>query len=103
MPSAPQPFGRDGDLVALVTLLRNGQRWRDGRLVSSSCPSQEEICTALGWPPPHDPSWAAVPATLCPLCDHQHHGQPCTEYIMRKSSMTRRPAAATSPRRPPLK
>ena len=94
----PQPFGRDGDLVALATFLRDGQWWRDGRLVSSSCPSQAEICTALGWPPPHDPAWAAMPTPPpCPTCDHRQHGQPCNEHVMREDRYGPVPCGCKAP------
>ncbi|MFF8992605.1 hypothetical protein ACF09H_22245 [Streptomyces sp. NPDC014983] len=48
----------DEALQNLAAFLRDGQRWRAGRLVSSSCPSQADICAALGWPPPWNTAWA---------------------------------------------
>ncbi|SCF87328.1 hypothetical protein GA0115259_103995 [Streptomyces sp. MnatMP-M17] len=57
--TAPPPTSTvDEPLHALAALLRSGQQWKAGRLVSSSCPSQADICAALGWPPPWDAAWA---------------------------------------------
>lgn len=58
-PSLTAPL--DDPLHALAAFLRSGQRWKAGRLVSSSCPSQADICAALGWPPPWGAAWAPAP------------------------------------------
>ncbi len=63
-PSTSAPAPQFGALLALAALLRDGQRWSAGRLVSSSCPSQADLCAALGWPPPWDTAWAPAAPTL---------------------------------------
>ncbi|GAA2107842.1 hypothetical protein [Streptomyces synnematoformans] len=52
---ADRAYARSAGLDRLAQVLRDGQQWRDGRLVSEHRLGPDEIRAALGWGPPTPP------------------------------------------------